>query len=167
MKKFAIMITMILALSLVTAAVYARAEGQSAINPWGGVFGSAGNVQGLFQDRATTIIGTEVQNKQGDHLGKITDLMVDPEDGRIAFAVLSRGGILGIPTRFIAVPFAALTPGMDKRVFLLDASKDKIAAAPTFSRDEWPNVADRAWGADAYKYYGQAPYWEEREECPK
>jgi sporulation protein YlmC with PRC-barrel domain len=167
MKKFGIIMAMILASSLVGAAAYAGTEGQSTYDPWGGVFGSGRNMQGYFENRASTIIGTEVQNKQGDYLGKITDLMVDPQDGRIAFAVLSHGGILGIVTRFTAVPFSALTPGTGKRVFLLDASKEKIVDAPTFSRDQWPNVTDREWSADTAKYYGQAPYWEEKEDCSK
>jgi len=167
MKKMMVMMALIFALGLFTVSSYAGTEGQNTYNPWGGVFGPSKSMEGFFQDRASTIIGTEVQNKQGDYLGKITDLMVDPQDGRIAFAVLSHGGILGIPTRFIAVPFGALKPGSEKRVYLLDASKEKIAAAPTFSRDQWPNVTDREWGADAYRFYGQTPYWEENEGCSK
>ncbi len=167
MKKFTIMLAAIFALSFLGLAAYAGQEDQGTYNPWGGVFGPAQNMKGFFEDRATTIIGTEVQNKQGDYLGKVTDLMVDPQDGRIAFAVLSHGGILGIPTRFIAVPFGALKPSAEKRVFILDASKTKIGEAPSFSRDQWPNVADREWGADAYRFYGLTPYWEESEGCSK
>lgn len=117
--------------------------------------------------RASAIIGTHVQNSKGDYLGRITDLMVDPHDGRIAFAVLSHGGILGIPTRFVAVPFSALTPSSEKHVYLLDVTKEKMAAAPSFTRGNWPDVTDRKWGMEAYVYYGQTPYWEESKAgCP-
>jgi sporulation protein YlmC with PRC-barrel domain len=45
---------------------------------------------------ARTINGDKVINMAGKHLGKIEDLMIDLENGRVAYAVLSFGGFLGL-----------------------------------------------------------------------
>lgn len=168
MKSYTRWMTMILAMGfvLLTTASYAEQLGgqNGASGPMASWFSSSKSSAESFQERASRIIGAEVRNKQGDYLGRITDLMVDPQNGRIAFAVLSRGGVWGIPLRFAAVPFSALTPGTPshaKIAYLLDISKEKLASAPTFSRDQWPDVANREWGAEVYRYYGNAPYWEE------
>ncbi len=129
--------------------------------PMAGWYSSEKGTEPPLQERASKIIGARVQNPKGEYLGRITDLMVHPEDGRIAFAVLSHGGVLGIPMRFVAVPFNALKFNSDKSVYLLDLSKEKMASAPSFARNHWPDVADKSWGAEIYRYYGVAPYWEE------
>ena len=86
-----------------------------------------------FEYQARRIIRTYVQNKRGALFGgKITDLMIDPQDGGIAFAVISRGGVLGIPMRFVAVPFSALTFSQEKDVYLLNVSRVKYGSSPYF-----------------------------------
>jgi len=45
---------------------------------------------------ATTIIGDPVVNEYGEDLGKIEELMIDLDHGRVAYAVLSFGGLFGI-----------------------------------------------------------------------
>jgi sporulation protein YlmC with PRC-barrel domain len=102
-----------------------------------------------------------VKNKEGDYLGRITDLMIDPQEGGMAIVVLSHGGVLGIPMSFDAVPFHALTFSEENHVYLLDVSKQKMTAAPSFPRDQWPDVANREWQTGIYRYYGENPQWGE------
>lgn len=45
---------------------------------------------------ADTLEGDRVVNLTGEDLGKITDIMLDVQRGRIAYAVMSVGGFLGI-----------------------------------------------------------------------
>jgi sporulation protein YlmC with PRC-barrel domain len=167
MRKYTMLMTVVWAMGfvLLTAASYTESMGvQSGPSPMAGWFSSSKSTELSFQERASRIIGADVRNNEGDFLGRVTDLMVDPHDGRIAFAVLSHGGVWGIPMRFVAVPFSALTPGTprhEKNAYLLDVSKEKMASAPSFNREQWPDVANREWGAEVYKYYGNAPYWEE------
>jgi sporulation protein YlmC with PRC-barrel domain len=170
MKKYTMLMAVIWAMgfALLTTASYAASMGgQSGWGPMAGWFGSSKSEEASFQERASRMIGAEVRNNEGDYLGRITDLMVDPTDGKIAFAVISRGGVLGIAMRFVAVPFSDLTLGSTpkyermKNVYVLDVSKEKLAAAPTFNRSQWPDVANRKWDAKVYKYYGNAPYWGE------
>jgi hypothetical protein len=81
---------------------------------------------------ASTLSGDRVFNVAGEDLGKIEDFMLDMETGRIAYAVLSFGGVLGIGGKLFAVPPEALTLDEDKRCFVLDASYDELAKAPGF-----------------------------------
>jgi uncharacterized protein YrrD len=48
-----------------------------------------------------TVIGCNVVNAQNQDLGKIEDLVFDAASGRIAYAVLSFGGFLGIDRKSV------------------------------------------------------------------
>ena len=45
---------------------------------------------------AKTLTGNRVRNFPGDELGTIDEIMIDIPTGRVAYAVLSYGGVLGI-----------------------------------------------------------------------
>jgi hypothetical protein len=110
--------------------------------------------------KATKIIGDKVVNRAGEDLGKIEELMLDPEMGRVAYAVLSFGGFLGMGEKLFAIPFEALKLEAGHNQFSLDIAKDKLKNAPGFDKDHWPKTADRAWGTSIYTYYGYKPYWQ-------
>ena len=58
---------------------------------------------------ASTIKGDKVVNRAGEDLGKIEELMIDLQDGRVAYAVLSFGGFLGMGDKLFAIPWKAFT----------------------------------------------------------
>jgi sporulation protein YlmC with PRC-barrel domain len=109
---------------------------------------------------ATKMIGDDVVNRAGENLGKIEELMLDLEKGRVAYAVLSFGGFLGMGEKLFAIPFEALKLDAGRHHFTLDVDKDKLKNAPGFDKAHWPKTADRAWGATIYTYYGYKPYWQ-------
>jgi sporulation protein YlmC with PRC-barrel domain len=109
---------------------------------------------------ATQIIGDGVVNRAGESLGKIEELMLDLEKGRVAYAVLSFGGVLGMGAKLFAIPFEALKLDADRHHFTLDVDKEKLKNAPGFEKNNYPKVADRAWGTQIYNYYGYKPYWQ-------
>ncbi len=162
MKKLAIISTMIFALGFIPAALHAgRVEGAREAHSMAGGYKSTKGEAWPLEFQARRVINTNVQNNQGENLGRITDLLIAPENGRIAFALLSRGGVLGIPMWFAAVPFSALTFSRERDAYILDVSQEKMAEVPIFHRDHWPNVANREWETKTYTYYGQAPNWGE------
>ena len=110
---------------------------------------------------AATLIGDKVVNAQDEDLGKIEAIMLDVQSGRIAYAVLSFGGFLGMGTKLFALPWSALTLDTDEKQFVLDIPKDKLENAPGFDKDHWPSMADSTWARDLHAYYDMAPYWEE------
>ena len=109
---------------------------------------------------ATTLIGDRVMNRAGENLGKIEELMIDLERGRVAYAVLSFGGFLGMGEKLFAIPFHTLKLDKDQNSFMLDVDKEKLKNAPGFDKNNWPSTADRSWGTQIHSFYGQRPYWE-------
>ena len=109
---------------------------------------------------ADTLQGDKVVNGDGDSLGEIEHIMLDVPAGRVAYAVLSFGGVLGMGEKLFAIPWNALILDADSKCFVLDVSKETLKSAPGFDKDRWPSMADQRWGADLHKYYGVDPYWE-------
>ena len=109
---------------------------------------------------ATAVLGDAVVNRAGESLGKIEELMLDLEKGRVAYAILSLGGFLGMGEKLFAVPFEALKLDASREHFTLDVDKNKLMNAPGFDRNNPPQASDRTWGAEVYKFYGYKPYWQ-------
>jgi sporulation protein YlmC with PRC-barrel domain len=103
------------------------------------------------------LLGSTVNNLQGDYLGRITDLVVDLH-GRVAFAVLSHGGFLGMGGTSVAIPFEALTFNQMDRDFALDITRERLNSAPAFGMRDLTN---EKWAEDVYHYFGRQPYWTE------
>jgi len=108
---------------------------------------------------ASTLEGDTVVNAAGEKLGEITDIMLDVPSGRIAYAVLSFGGFLGLGDKLFAVPWQALTLDADRKRFILDVDRELLKNAPGFDKDSWPSMADPQWAQSIYSYYGSEPYW--------
>jgi uncharacterized protein YjbJ (UPF0337 family)/sporulation protein YlmC with PRC-barrel domain len=102
-----------------------------------------------------------VINPAEEDLGKIEDIAIDLESGRIVYAVLSFGGFLGFGDKLFAIPWEALKLSSEEDEFILHVSKEALENAPGFDKDHWPEMADRQWGAGIYDYYGYRPYWQE------
>ena len=110
---------------------------------------------------ADTLEGDNVKNSAGEDLGKVDEIMIDIPSGRVAYAVLSFGGILGMGSKLFAVPWNALTLDEDEHCFILDVDKQTLESAPGFDKDNWPDMADPEWGAQLSRHYGVSPYWDE------
>jgi sporulation protein YlmC with PRC-barrel domain len=108
----------------------------------------------------TAIIGDKIVNRTGENLGKIEELMLDLEKGRVAYAVLSFAGVPGMGEKMYVVPFEALKLDTSREHFTLDVDKDKLKNAPGFDRNNPPKASDRTWGAEIFKFYGFKPYWQ-------
>lgn len=109
---------------------------------------------------ADTLTGDKVVNLQKEDLGKIEHLMIDLETGRIAYAVLSFGGFLGMGDKLFAIPWSALALDTVEKRFILNVDKELLKRAPGFDKDDWPNMADYGWRTRVYTFYGAKPYWD-------
>jgi sporulation protein YlmC with PRC-barrel domain len=108
---------------------------------------------------ASSLAKDDVKNGAGEKLGDIKDIMIDTETGRVAYAVLSFGGFLGLGDKLFAVPWNAMRLNAEDHSFVLDVDKETLKNAPGFDKDHWPDFADPTWGASIYKHYKIAPYW--------
>jgi sporulation protein YlmC with PRC-barrel domain len=110
---------------------------------------------------ASTLTGDRVVNAAGDDLGKINEIMIDTRSGRVAYAVLSFGGFLGMGDKLFAIPWDRMALDQNRRCFVLNVDKATLERAPGFDKDNWPDMADQSWGSQIYSYYGSRPYWNE------
>src|SRR2546426_707617 len=100
--------------------------------------------------KASTFIGSSVMNAQGENLGKIEDLVIDPATGHITYAALSRGSLLGIGGKLFAVSWEALRLQPDGKTFVLDIPKETLESAASFDRGNWPKQPDPMLSASAH-----------------
>ncbi|MBR8222028.1 PRC-barrel domain-containing protein [Burkholderia ambifaria] len=108
---------------------------------------------------AGTLEGDHVLTIDGDDIGKVTNIMLDVRSGRIAYAVVSSGGFLGIGGKLLAVPWNVLTLDAERHCFVLAVSTERVREAPGFDKDHWPTMADSIWAEALHTYYGASPYW--------
>jgi sporulation protein YlmC with PRC-barrel domain len=87
---------------------------------------------------ASKIIGANVKNTQGESLGKIDELVIDPHDARIKAAVVSVGGVLGIGAKSVAVPWDKVTmgSGTDRDAVVVAMGRDELESAPGWQKTE-------------------------------
>jgi len=107
------------------------------------------------------IIGSKVINLKGETLGKIENLVIDIDTGRIVYAVLESGGFLGIGDKLLPVPWESLAALPSEGLFFLNQSKEQMEKAPAFDKNKLPNMADMNWGEGIFKHY-RVPVYEQR-----
>jgi sporulation protein YlmC with PRC-barrel domain len=115
-----------------------------------------------------------VFNGKGERLGKIEDLVIDLNSGRIAYAVLSFGGFLGFGNKQFAIPWDLLCidnrwnyQDIYRQKIVFNVSREKLEKSPGFNRNELPRESDKEWLKDIHEYYGCKPYWALPEETGK
>ncbi|MCC6233561.1 MAG: PRC-barrel domain-containing protein [Verrucomicrobiales bacterium] len=96
--------------------------------------------------RTSELVGTEVQTRQSEKLGKVDDLLLDLATGKVVGIVVSSGGILGLGDRLRAVPPRAMHYDAGTEVLHLEATREQFEQAPAFEPSEWERVRrDSAW----------------------
>lgn len=103
---------------------------------------------------ASSIMKDDVVNAQGENLGDIKDLMINLQEGCIAYAVLDFGGFLGIGGKYFAVPWKSFTVDEDRKQLVLNVSKDQLRESPGFDKDSWPMSNDQTYYSSVDRYYG-------------
>jgi PRC-barrel domain len=108
---------------------------------------------------ADKVAGTEVYNTAGHHLGEIHDVMLDKSSGKVAYAIMSFGGFLGINEKYHPLPWNVLTYDTDKGGYMVALTKEQLENAPMYDDTGEPDWADREYGKRVHDYYGSPPYW--------
>jgi len=156
MRKYQFMALITIFLLLSALVVFAQQ------NPNRGAAGAIGNVPEsghIDAFRVDNIIGSKVINLDGENIGTINNLVVDIDTGEIVYAVLEFDGFMGFHDKLFAVPWQSLTAVPAEGTFILDQSRAKLAKAPGFDKNNWPDIGDRSWRAGIYAFYPRhAPY---------
>ncbi|MEO6308113.1 MAG: PRC-barrel domain-containing protein [Nitrospiraceae bacterium] len=91
--------------------------------------------------KASDLIGMNVQGTDGKNLGNIKDLVIDPDEGGVEYAVLEFGGFAGIGDKYFAVPWEALQLDQTNKKLSLDVHKKELKNAPGFDKNNWPDLS--------------------------
>lgn len=97
--------------------------------------------------------GTAVYNHEGEKLGKVENFMVGKRNGRVEYAVMSFGGLLGMGEDYFPLPWDALDYDTDKGGYRVDIDEDKLKDAPSYRSGSEPRF-DRQYGERVYSHYG-------------
>lgn len=105
---------------------------------------------------AGTLINDKVINQQNEHIGKIEELMISVDDGKIAYAVMSFGGFLNFGDKFFAVPWKVIRVDQEKKCIVINVDKERLKEAPGFDKDRWPDMTPE-WSAQINTFYEFKP----------
>ena len=103
--------------------------------------------------------GTAVYGPDQEKIGSIERVMIDKISGKVAYAVLSFGGFLGIGEDYYPVPWPTLNYDTNLGGYRINLTKDQLEKAPKYSESQdwnWNRENDRR----VYDYYRADPYWE-------
>ena len=100
--------------------------------------------------------GTAVYGADGTHVGTIDHLVIDKVSGKITYAVMSFGGLLGLGQDFHPIPWSALTYDTALGGYRTGITEDQLRGAPART-ENW--YRDRQWEEATYSHYGLPYYW--------
>jgi sporulation protein YlmC with PRC-barrel domain len=108
----------------------------------------------------STLKRHDVVNPAKESLGKIEDLMIDLENDRISYAVLSFGGFLGMGNKLFAIPWRAIELKLYEHTLIITLNVDKevLKKAEGFDKDKLPLTHEELF--KVYNHYGYEPYWQ-------
>ena len=105
----------------------------------------------------SVITGSHIKNFQGQDIGTIKDLVVNPDTGHIRVAVLSVGGFLGMGDTEVIAPWGAV--GLEKNApgkepsYVINATKDKLEKAPRFDASKLTQLYTKTMAQPIFDYY--------------
>jgi sporulation protein YlmC with PRC-barrel domain len=104
--------------------------------------------------RLNQLIGKDVRNAQGEDLGDIKDVVVDLNNGRVHYVVLSFGGFLGLGDKQFAYPLKVFKPAADRDELVLNVDKERLKKAPGFEQAREPDWNRPEYRGQVDKYFG-------------
>jgi PRC-barrel domain len=127
----------------------------------------ATGTQGKTLDRRETysligsdkVEGTAVYRSNGERVGKIERVMIDKLTGKVAYAVMSFGGFMGIGEDNYPLPWSLLTYNPRLEGYEVNVSEQQLKGAPKYSKHESWDWSDRARERTVYAYYDVTPFW--------
>lgn len=106
---------------------------------------------------ASKVNGTNVYNLQGESIGSIYNVMLDKRSGKVAFAIMSFGGFLGLGEKYHPLPWSLLRYNDRQGGYIVDLSRDRLEGAPSYAAGSTPDWSNRAYGQEIDTYYGVGP----------
>lgn len=131
-----------------------------------GTSGAAATQSGEQIARASELIGTKVNDRQGAKAGKIEDLVINPKTARVRYVVLDADKAWSPDARLVALPVGAFrVPDRKRHHLVLDMPREDVAAARSFEKNAWPDLNARSFRREVDAFL--ARYKSEKSERPE
>ncbi|MBL8900799.1 MAG: PRC-barrel domain-containing protein [Planctomycetes bacterium] len=119
---------------------------------------SAGShMRGKPRCKASELIGLAITNSKNESLGEVLDIVLDGGNAKIAYAVVTFGGFLGMGEKYFAIPWRLLEieqrSSEDPPRATLGLDRETLKSAPGFDHAQWPDMANPTWSAQVDEYY--------------
>ena len=114
--------------------------------------GSSENGPLEYLPRASELIGMPVADHQGQRLGEVNDLILS-SDGRVAYIVISGGGVIGFGEKMSAIPWRAANPRVYEKSLVVDISQERFLKGPSFAN--WEDFREGTFTYGDRAYYGK------------
>ena len=102
--------------------------------------------------------GTNVYGADESKIGEIDRVMIDKITGKVAYAVMSFGGFLGMGEDYYPVPWPMLKYDTNLGGYRVGLTRDLLNRAPRYkSENDWNWTREN--DARVYQYYKVQPYW--------
>jgi sporulation protein YlmC with PRC-barrel domain len=103
--------------------------------------------------------GTAVYDSTGNHLGSIKRLMIEKISGKVAYAIMSFGGFLGMGEDEHTIPWSKLNYDTSLGGYRTDITEEQLRGAPSLSRDRDYDWSDRDRERELHDYWRTPYYW--------
>ena len=100
-----------------------------------------------------------MRRSDGDKIGTIERVMIEKRSGKVAYAVMSFGGFMGLGEDYYTLPWSVLKYNTQLDAYELNLSEDQLRGAPRRSQDGRDASYDREWEEHVHRYYNATPYW--------
>jgi sporulation protein YlmC with PRC-barrel domain len=106
--------------------------------------------------RSDQLLDADVVSAGDETLGTVHDLVLNPHTGKIAYLIISRGGLFGIDASYVPVPWGAIKAAPNASLLVLDTTKAAMSAAPQVNDhqfsdsgqfDQESQKVDAYWGS--------------------
>ena len=103
--------------------------------------------------------GTPVRRSDGEKIGTIERVMIEKRSGKVAYAVMSFGGFMGLGEEYYTLPWSVLKYNTHLHAYELNLTEDQLRGAPRRSAQRLHALLDREWEDHVHRYYNATPYW--------
>jgi hypothetical protein len=102
--------------------------------------------------------GTAVYGSDDNKIGSVQRVMIDKISGKVAYAVISFGGFLGMGENHYPLPWSNLKYDTNVGGYRVGITEDQLKGAPKYTRSTQWDWSDRARDREVYDYY-KTPLW--------
>jgi sporulation protein YlmC with PRC-barrel domain len=80
-----------------------------------------------------SLVGSKVRNTDGREIGSVKSLMIEPVQGKINSVAIALGGVLGVGTKTVLVPWQSVMVGRDGQTIVVTVQEALLEQAPAAS----------------------------------